>query len=39
VLQLPDSDLLSLHASIKAMGDTVVRDVHDDFIVFPRPPR
>jgi glyoxylase-like metal-dependent hydrolase (beta-lactamase superfamily II) len=39
VLQLPYSDLLSLQASLKAMGETVVRHVHDDFIVFPRPPR
>jgi hydroxyacylglutathione hydrolase len=39
VLQLPYRDLLSLQASVKAMGETVVRDVHDDFIVFPLPPR
>jgi len=39
LLQLPYSALLSLHASVSAMGDTAVRDVHDDFIVFPRPPR
>ena len=39
VLQLPYSGLLSLQAAIKAMGQTVVRDVHEDFIVFPLPPR
>jgi glyoxylase-like metal-dependent hydrolase (beta-lactamase superfamily II) len=39
VLQLPYRDLLSLQAAVRAMGETVVRDVHDDFIVFPQPPR
>jgi hydroxyacylglutathione hydrolase len=39
VLQLPYSALVSLQASVKAMGKTVVRNVHDSFIVFPLPPR
>jgi hypothetical protein len=38
-LELPPSDLLELQAAVRKMGDTVVRDVHDDFIVFPLPPR
>ena len=39
VLELPYADLLQLQAAVHRMGDTVVRDVHDDFIVFPLPPR
>ena len=39
VLELPPSDLLELQAAVRKMGDTVVREVHDDFIVFPAPPR
>jgi glyoxylase-like metal-dependent hydrolase (beta-lactamase superfamily II) len=39
VLQLPYSDLLELQAAVHKMGDSVVKDVHDDFIVFPLPPR
>jgi hydroxyacylglutathione hydrolase len=38
-LELPYSDLLELQAALHRMGDSVVRDVHDDFIVFPVPPR
>ena len=38
-LELPYSDLLQLQAAVHNMGDTVTRDVHDDFIVFPLPPR
>lgn len=38
-LDLPYSDLLELQAAVRKMGDTVVRDAHDDFIVFPLPPR
>jgi hypothetical protein len=38
-LQLPYSDLLELQAAVHKMGDSVVKDVHDDFIVFPLPPR
>lgn len=39
VLELPAADIAELRAAVKAMGATVVRDVHDDFIVFPLPPR
>ena len=39
VLQLPYADLLELQAAVHKMGDTAVKDVHDDFIVFPVPPR
>ena len=39
VLELPPSDLPELQAAVRKMGDTVVREVHDDFIVFPLPPR
>ena len=38
-LELPYSDLLELQAAVHKMGDTPVRDVHNDFIVFPIPPR
>jgi len=38
-LDLPYADLLALQAAVHKMGDTVARDVHDDFIVFPLPPR
>ena len=33
------ADLLELQAAVHKMGDKVVRDVHDDFIVVPLPPR
>ncbi|THD62209.1 MBL fold metallo-hydrolase [Phenylobacterium sp.] len=39
VLELPYSDLLELQAALHRMGDSVARDVHDDFIVSPVPPR
>jgi len=39
VLELPYADLLELQAAVHKMGDKVVRDVHDDFIVVPLPPR
>lgn len=39
LLELPYSDLLELQAAVHKMGDTVVRDVHDDFIVYPIPAR
>ncbi len=38
-LELPYSDLLELQAAVHKMGETVVRDTHDDFIVYPLPPR
>lgn len=38
-LDLPYADLLALQAAVHAMGDTVAKDVHDDFIVYPLPPR
>ncbi len=38
-LELPYSDLLELQAAVHRMGDTAVKGVHDDFIVFPIPPR
>jgi hypothetical protein len=38
-LDLPYADLLELQAGVHAMGDTVTKDVHGDFIVFPLPPR
>ncbi len=38
-LELPYADLLELQTAVHRMGDTAVRDVHDDFIVFPLPPR
>ena len=39
LLELPYSDLMELQAAVHKMGDTVVRDVHDDFIVYPIPAR
>ncbi len=38
-LELPYKDLLELQAAVHKMGGTVAKDVHDDFIVFPLPPR
>jgi glyoxylase-like metal-dependent hydrolase (beta-lactamase superfamily II) len=38
-LELPYSDLLALQAAVHAMGETPKLDRHDDFIVFPLPPR
>lgn len=38
-LALPYADLLELQAAVHKMGDTPTRDVHDDFIVYPVPPR
>jgi glyoxylase-like metal-dependent hydrolase (beta-lactamase superfamily II) len=38
-LELPYADLLELQAAVHRMDDTAVNDVHDDFIVFPLPPR
>ena len=38
VLELPYADLLALQAAVHAMGETPVRDKHDDFIVYPLPP-
>ncbi|MBS0334905.1 MAG: MBL fold metallo-hydrolase [Proteobacteria bacterium] len=38
-LDLPYADLLELQAALHAMGDTPRRDVHDDFILTPLPPR
>ena len=38
-LELPYSDLLELQAAVHRMRDTPAKDVHDDFIVFPIPPR
>ncbi len=39
VLELPASDVTELREAVRAMGASVVREVHDDFIVFPLPPR
>jgi glyoxylase-like metal-dependent hydrolase (beta-lactamase superfamily II) len=38
-LELPYADLLDLQAAIHRMGETPVKDVHNDFIVFPLAPR
>ena len=38
-LELPYVDLLELKAAVDKMGDTPVRDAHDDFIVYPLPPQ
>lgn len=38
-LDLPYARLGELQAAVRRMGDKVARDVHDDFIVFPLPPR
>jgi glyoxylase-like metal-dependent hydrolase (beta-lactamase superfamily II) len=38
-LELPAAALAELKSSLSAMGDTVVRDVRNDFIVFPAPVR
>ncbi|HEX4710185.1 MBL fold metallo-hydrolase [Phenylobacterium sp.] len=38
-LDLPYADLLALQAAVHRMGETPGKDVHDDFIVFPLPPR
>ena len=38
-LELSPADLSELRAAVHKMGDTVVRDVHPDFIVVPVPPR
>ena len=34
-LQLTRAHLLELEAAIRAMGDSPVYEVHDDFIIFP----
>ena len=39
VLELSYADLLELQAAVHKMGDTVARSVHDNFIVYPLPPR
>jgi glyoxylase-like metal-dependent hydrolase (beta-lactamase superfamily II) len=39
VLELPTAALTELQTALQAMGDQVVRDVHDDFIVYPAPVR
>jgi hypothetical protein len=31
--------MLELQAAIHAMGDKPVRQIHDDFVIEPRPPR
>jgi glyoxylase-like metal-dependent hydrolase (beta-lactamase superfamily II) len=38
VLELPYADLLQLQSGAHAMADPPVRQVHDDFIIFPLPP-
>jgi glyoxylase-like metal-dependent hydrolase (beta-lactamase superfamily II) len=38
-LELPYSDLAELWAAVHSEGEPPKRDVHDDFIVFPLPPR
>jgi glyoxylase-like metal-dependent hydrolase (beta-lactamase superfamily II) len=38
-LELPYADLLALQAAVHAMGDAPRLDRHDDFIIFPLPPR
>jgi glyoxylase-like metal-dependent hydrolase (beta-lactamase superfamily II) len=39
VLELSYADLLELQTAVHKMGDTATRSVHDNFIVFPLPPR
>jgi glyoxylase-like metal-dependent hydrolase (beta-lactamase superfamily II) len=38
-LELPYADLAELQAAVRAEGEPPKRDVHNDFIVFPLPPR
>jgi glyoxylase-like metal-dependent hydrolase (beta-lactamase superfamily II) len=38
-LELPWARMLELQAAIHAMGDKPVRQIHDDFVIEPRPPR
>lgn len=38
VLELPYSALLELRDGVHKLGDTPVRDAHDDFIIYPLPP-
>lgn len=38
-LELSWSDLLELQVAVHAVGDTATRSVHNNFIVFPLPPR
>jgi glyoxylase-like metal-dependent hydrolase (beta-lactamase superfamily II) len=38
-LELPYADLLELQAAVHKMGDKPLKDVRDDFIVTPLPPR
>jgi glyoxylase-like metal-dependent hydrolase (beta-lactamase superfamily II) len=38
-LELPYADLLELQAALKKMGDKPLKDIHDEFIVTPLPPR
>ncbi|QUD89625.1 MBL fold metallo-hydrolase [Phenylobacterium montanum] len=38
-LELPYSDLLALQAAVHAMGDKARVEKHDDFIVYPIPPK
>jgi len=39
VLELPYAELLDLQSAVHRMGETAAKDIHDDFIVFPLPPR
>jgi glyoxylase-like metal-dependent hydrolase (beta-lactamase superfamily II) len=39
LLELPYADLLELQTAVHKMGDTPVRDTHNDFIIYPIPPR
>ena len=36
VLEMTAANILELHDAVSKMGDTPVRDVHRDFIVYPR---
>jgi glyoxylase-like metal-dependent hydrolase (beta-lactamase superfamily II) len=38
-LELPYADLLELHDAVHRMGEAPVREAHDDFIIFPLPPK
>ena len=35
-LQMTPAHILELYEAVSRMGDTPVRDVHNDFIVYPR---
>jgi hypothetical protein len=39
VLELPASVLTEVQAAVHAMGDTPKQETHDDFVIYPLPPR